>query len=666
MPQSAQPSIKNKGLVVLKTHSNRVCPVQWREAFTELAKPQGGAKAALRALKIFENARRMAPDGSLEEKLSRISPDNLDQALLAALLLEGSELGLRKTLRQEPFFPQKLVEPLPSATLVDWLSGGDKGLAAKFTKRLHPQSPLLTGGFLISHHSNVPLEGVAELSPALAGLLVSDGTSSRMLEWGMKLSWPVETLQRVVLSVDERKKVDEALAYARKEGRLNFLLCGEPGTGKTILACALAHEMGKSLLTLESVGGLEDTQLLLRAFVASRVENAVLFLDEFERWAGRGDQEDYRLPSSSGILLTHVEKFGGVLVGATNHALPKPFYRRFPFVLWFHRPERVEARKLWSLHLGKGVDQEVLDQVSTEFLMTGGLIANAVATAKADSNGAMPGLKALQEAASAQFQDELGWRSNWRVYGEGMDPWDWLEQDSQQQIEALARRLKEVRSWLKPVLSTSRLDGICNHKVLLAGPNEAVLSAACRRIGEITGLKPVYRYIRSLQSSIKDKPSFSLESALYRACRAGMLPLLIVNKVEMNGELEKILSEFRCFTGIGLVVCEEENLKDIPFKPMETLRLKEIPSSRWATILKEYLVETDSYRFEGIDPETLLEKCGKQNPVEILSLAVLEARANLDKEGKAVVNWNHVTWAVKAASGGQRGILGHLFEKERD
>ena len=179
----------------------------------------------------------------------------------------------------------------------------------------------------------------------------------------------------------------------------------------------------------------------------------------------------------------------------------------------------------------------------------------------------MPGLNEIREAASAQFQDELGWRSNWRLYGEGTDPWEWLEQDSQLQIEAMARRLKEVRSWFRPVFSTKRLDGIPNHKVLLAGPNEAVLSAACRRIGEITGLKPVYRYIRSLQSSIKDKPSVSLESALYQACRAGMLPLLIVDKVEMNAELETILSEFRRFIGIGLVVCLEENLMDIPFKP---------------------------------------------------------------------------------------------------
>ena len=358
MQSSSSSAVKNQNLVVLKKPTSRK-KAPWREAFTELAKPQGGAKAARRALKIFENARRMAPDGSLEEKLSRISPDNLDQALLAALLLEGSDLGLRKILRQEPFFPQKLVEPIPSATLVDWLSGGDKGIALEFAKRLHPQSPLLTGGFLISHHSNVPLEGVAELSPALAGLLVSDGTSSRMLEWGMNLSWPVETLQRVVLSEKERKKVDEALAYARKEGKLNFLLWGEPGTGKTILARALAHEMGKSILTLDSVGGREDTEPLLRAFVASRVENAVLFLDEFERWAGKRDDEDYRAPSSSGTLLTHMEKFGGILVGATNHALPKPFYRRFPFVLKPFTPgEGGGLGNFGHLHLGKGVDPQ--------------------------------------------------------------------------------------------------------------------------------------------------------------------------------------------------------------------------------------------------------------------------------------------------------------------
>ena len=116
------------------------------------------------------------------------------------MFLEGLNLSFREGLRKSK---NNSLEPgsyLPATTLVSWLSGGDVRLSEEIAKRIHPQSPLATEGFIERENAQVPLEGTIRLSSALAGLMISEGTNSRLLEWGMRLEWPQENLDQVVLN----------------------------------------------------------------------------------------------------------------------------------------------------------------------------------------------------------------------------------------------------------------------------------------------------------------------------------------------------------------------------------------------------------------------------------------------------------------------------------
>lgn len=521
MQSNAQTASDGQKVVVLKKPSPRK-PIRWRAAFLNL-KPDSGPRPVQTAIASLNQACEKAPDGSFEQRLARLSGDELDRAVLAVLFIEGMNLSFRESLRKTANSSSETGSYLPASTLVSWLSGGDSKLAEEIAKRIHPQSPLATEGFIERNGAHVPLEGTIRLSPALAGLMVADGFKSRLLEWGMKLEWPAETMEGVILNEWSGKRVSEAMEYARKEGRLSLLSWGEPGTGKTLMARALARELGRPLLTLESSNSPKDCGVLMRAFLAARVEGAVLFLDEFDRWAGI-DGPEMAASTASGILLTHMEKFRGILVGATNGLPPRPFRRRFKYIIYFDQPGSSEAKKLWEKHLGEGADPETCEKLAGQFEMSGGLIANAVATAKAVAHGTMPDFKTLQEAAMGQFPNLYGWEEKCRYTTENTDAWEWISAESQAELFALSARMKAVKSWMKPAMDTSRLDGYPFHKALMVAKNGFILAAACKKMAEAAGVRPLYRDLMSLQREMRTNKGLNLRFVLNQMIREDFYP----------------------------------------------------------------------------------------------------------------------------------------------
>ena len=125
--------------------------------------------------------------------------------------------------------------------------------------------------------------------------------------------------------------------------RLNLLLSGPPGTGKTEFVKFLGAELGaKTVVKMGSdllsmwVGGTE--QNIARAFRQAEAEDAILFLDEVDGLLrSRGMAERSWEVTQVNELLHQMENFRGIFVCATNFSdnLDPATVRRFTFKVSF-------------------------------------------------------------------------------------------------------------------------------------------------------------------------------------------------------------------------------------------------------------------------------------------------------------------------------------------
>jgi SpoVK/Ycf46/Vps4 family AAA+-type ATPase len=226
---------------------------------------------------------------------------------------------------------------------------------------------------------------------------------------------PERTLADVVLPPRTRRTLEQALAEVRNHGLifsrwglgerhttglgLAFNFAGPPGTGKTICAEAIAHELGMKLLVVdyaeaESMWIGETPKNIVAAFRAAADKNAVLFFDEADaiatrRSAGAPLRADREANLTVNILLRELEAFNGIVIFATNLAtnLDPAFERRIRTHVLFEMPGVEERARIWQLQihpqktpLGPDVD---FRRLAERYVVSGGDIKNAVIKAAA-------------------------------------------------------------------------------------------------------------------------------------------------------------------------------------------------------------------------------------------------------------------------------------------
>ncbi|WP_158854703.1 ATP-binding protein [Halorhabdus sp. CUG00001] len=170
------------------------------------------------------------------------------------------------------------------------------------------------------------------------------------------------TLDELVLTSDQEDEINKlvkaiehreylAKIGLREIGKLLFV--GPPGTGKTSVARALAHdldlpfvEVKLSMITSQYLG--ETAKNVEKTFeVAKRLSPCILFMDEFDFVAKtRASDEHAAIKRAVNTLLKSIDEVSLIqddvlLIGATNHPdqLDAAAWRRFDEIVNFPKPD---------------------------------------------------------------------------------------------------------------------------------------------------------------------------------------------------------------------------------------------------------------------------------------------------------------------------------------
>ena len=233
-----------------------------------------------------------------------------------------------------------------------------------------------------------------------------------------------ETLEHAIDQMNFRKKVYDNWHYTKKYpyGRgLSILLFGAPGTGKSMCAQVIAHELNLELYRVDLskvidkyVGETEKSISMI--FREAKKCNVVLFFDEcdtlFAKRSDDGGSNQSSNNNKTALLLQEVEAYDGVSVLATNykHNIDPAFFRRMKYIVEFQFPDADTREMLWrttipkDTPLGEDVDIRFLAE---RFEFVGGniknCILNAAFLAAADGDGEEVCMKHYLQAVRYEF-----------------------------------------------------------------------------------------------------------------------------------------------------------------------------------------------------------------------------------------------------------------------
>ncbi len=207
-----------------------------------------------------------------------------------------------------------------------------------------------------------------------------------------------ETISHAIEQMTYRKQVYENWDYTKKYpyGRgLTVLLFGAPGTGKSMMAQVIAHELNLELYRVDIskvvdkyVGETEKSLSMI--FREAKKCNVVLFFDEcdtiFAKRSDDGGSNQASANNKTALLLQEMEAYDGVCVLATNykHNIDPAFFRRMKYIVEFQFPDVDTREMLWRTTIPKSTP--LADDVDIRFLaekfeFVGGNIKNCILNA---------------------------------------------------------------------------------------------------------------------------------------------------------------------------------------------------------------------------------------------------------------------------------------------
>jgi len=206
-----------------------------------------------------------------------------------------------------------------------------------------------------------------------------------------------------------RTLVDEFYGYGTG---LIFLFHGPSGTGKTMLAHALATSLKKELLSVSLEQHLYTLQvssedLIKYLFKEAKLSDGIVFFDEC-------DETFQDNSSDSRTLLIEIEKTDCITIMATNRTvkLDPALDRRITMKVPFFLPDETQREKIWkvlvppNVSLSKDVNFKSL---ARNYIFSGGLIKNAMFTAITNAISKNGKSKVLLN--SGDIEEAAGWQA---------------------------------------------------------------------------------------------------------------------------------------------------------------------------------------------------------------------------------------------------------------
>ena len=190
---------------------------------------------------------------------------------------------------------------------------------------------------------------------------------------------PKYSFDEIILSQSVKDKILDVANYAenskkvfeewglqkvyKQSRRIGINLYGEPGTGKTMAAHAIAKHLGRKILAvnyadIESKYVGETPKNIRKAFEAAAATNSILFFDEADailskRVTNMSSATDVSVNQTRSVMLMVMNDYQDFVIFATNFIsnFDPAFMRRISTHIEFKLPDLDCRKKLWQHYI---------------------------------------------------------------------------------------------------------------------------------------------------------------------------------------------------------------------------------------------------------------------------------------------------------------------------
>ena len=181
-------------------------------------------------------------------------------------------------------------------------------------------------------------------------------------------------------------------AVYKQSRRIGINLYGEPGTGKTMAAHAIAKHLGRKILAvnyadIESKYVGETPKNIRKAFEAAAATNSILFFDEADailskRVTNMSSATDVSVNQTRSVMLMVMNDYQDFVIFATNFIsnFDPAFMRRISTHIEFKLPDLDCRKKIWQHYILPTMPNNIdIDELAEKYDgLSGSDISNAV------------------------------------------------------------------------------------------------------------------------------------------------------------------------------------------------------------------------------------------------------------------------------------------------